>query len=92
MPRQKVEVCVVGALPGGETNVESNSEAVRRQAVLKARLGAVDQEPARLLFALREIKVVRYVSLREDERVTPSDWIWSREGDGLIRLGNKRCF
>ena len=36
MPRQKVEVYVVGGLPGSGAHIEADGEAVRRQAVLKA--------------------------------------------------------
>jgi hypothetical protein len=37
------------------------------------RMGAVCQEPARPLFALGEVEIVRDVSLREDERVALRD-------------------
>lgn len=36
VPRQKVEVYVVGGLPGSGAHIEADGEAVRRQAVLKA--------------------------------------------------------
>lgn len=73
MPRQKVEVYVVGGLLGSEAHIEADGEVFGGHAVLEARMSAVHQEPARLLLALCEIEVVRYMPLREDERVTLRD-------------------
>ncbi len=64
---------MVGRLPASGARIEADSEAVGGHPLLKVRLGAVDQQPARPLLALREVEVARYVSLRNDDRVTVRD-------------------
>ena len=73
MPRQKVEMRVVGRLSGSGAHIEADGDAVGRHPVLKARLGAVHQEPARPLLAFGEVEVAGDVSLWGDEGVTLRD-------------------
>jgi len=60
-------------MPGGGVHINAEADPVGREAVLKERLSAGAPQPARPLFALCEIEVVRYMPLREDERVTLRD-------------------
>jgi hypothetical protein len=73
VPGAELEGGVVGRRPGGGVHINAEADALGAEMVLKDRLRAGAPQPARPLFALGEVEIGRDVSLRGDERVTPSD-------------------